>query len=59
MIVIAPSDSQLIELFERVDRVAGVSCRYCMPETRRLSVYVCRGLRRPLAEVWPRLKRYI
>jgi 4-amino-4-deoxy-L-arabinose transferase-like glycosyltransferase len=59
MIVIAPSDSELIEFFERVERVAGVDCRYCMPETRRLSVYVCRGLRHPLAEVWPRLKRYI
>ena len=59
MIVIAPSDSELIELFERVERVAGVDCRYCMPYMRRLSVYVCRGLRLPLAEVWPRLKRYI
>jgi hypothetical protein len=59
MIVIAPADSQLLELFERVDRVAGVGCQYCMPEMRLLSVYVCRGLRLPLAEVWPRLKRYI
>jgi 4-amino-4-deoxy-L-arabinose transferase-like glycosyltransferase len=59
MIVIASSDSQVVEFFESVERVAGVDCRYCMPETRRLSVYVCRGLRRPLAEVWPRLKRYI
>jgi 4-amino-4-deoxy-L-arabinose transferase-like glycosyltransferase len=59
MIVIAPSDSQLVELFERVDRVAGVGCRYCMPDTSRLSVYVCRGLRQRLPEVWPRLKQYI
>jgi hypothetical protein len=58
MIVIAPSDSRLVELFERVDRVAGVGCRYCMPDMSRLSVYVCRGLRQPLSEVWPRLKHY-
>ena len=59
MIVIAPSDSELVELFERVERIAAVDCRYCMPYMSRLSVYVCRGLRLPLAEVWPRLKRYI
>jgi hypothetical protein len=59
MIVLAPSDSELGELFERVERVAGIDCRYCMPDMRRLSVYVCRGLRRPIAEIWPRLKHYI
>ena len=59
MIVIAPSDLQLAQFFERVDRVAGVGCRYCVPEMGLLSVYVCRGLRLPLAEVWPRLKQYI
>jgi 4-amino-4-deoxy-L-arabinose transferase-like glycosyltransferase len=58
MIVIAPSDSRLVELFERVDRVSGVGCRYCMPDMSQLSVYVCRGLRQPLSEVWPRLKHY-
>ena len=58
MIVIARSDSRLAELFERVDRVASVGCRYCMPEMSRLSVYVGRGLRQPLPEVWPRLKHY-
>jgi hypothetical protein len=58
MIVIAPSDARLVELFERVDRVAGVGCRYCMPDISRLSVYVCRGIRQPLPEVWPRLKHY-
>ena len=59
MIVISSSDAELVELFERVERVAGVDCRYCMPYMSRLSVYVCRGLRHPLAEVWPRLKQYI
>jgi hypothetical protein len=58
MIVIARSDSRLVELFERVDLVAGVGCQYCMPDMSRLSVYVCRGLRQALPEVWPRLKRY-
>ena len=51
--------AQHLELFEHVERVAGVECRYCMPDTSRLSVYVCRGLKRPLPEVWPQLKRYI
>jgi len=58
LIVIARSDSRLVELFEHVEPVASVGCRYCMPDTSRLSVYVCRGLRQSLPEVWSRLKHY-
>jgi len=58
LIVIARSDARLVELFEHVEPVASVGCQYCMPDTSRLSVYVCRGLRQSLPEVWPRLKHY-
>jgi len=30
-----------------------------MPYERDLPVYVCRGIKAPLAEVWPRLKHFI
>jgi 4-amino-4-deoxy-L-arabinose transferase-like glycosyltransferase len=44
--------------FREVNRVAEVDCDYCMPETERSGVYVCRGLKRPLADWWLEMKRY-
>ena len=58
VLVIAETEERLSEIFDRVERVAEVDCEHCMPSVARLGVYVCRGLRRPLAEVWPELKRY-
>jgi 4-amino-4-deoxy-L-arabinose transferase-like glycosyltransferase len=48
----------LDEAFERVERVAEVDCRLCMPRVDALAVYVCRGPRRPLAEWWAEVKHY-
>ena len=48
----------LREIFERVERVAEIHCRYCMPDMNRRAVYVARGIKRPIAEVWPELKHY-
>jgi hypothetical protein len=28
------------------------TCRYCMPYENRMPIYVCRGLRVSLADVW-------
>ena len=58
VLVISDDGEQLREIFERVDRVAEVDCRYCMPDVDRLAVWVSRGMKRPIAEVWPSLKRY-
>jgi hypothetical protein len=30
--------------------------QYAMPWEQRLHVYVCRGLKTPIAEFWPQLK---
>jgi 4-amino-4-deoxy-L-arabinose transferase-like glycosyltransferase len=39
--------------------IAGVSSApYCMPYENNLSIYVCRGLKVPLKELWPRVKHY-
>ena len=38
---------------------ATVSARYAMPYERDLPIVVCRGLRMPLAQIWPRQKVYI
>ncbi len=44
--------------FERVDVAGEVTCAYCMPYESNLTIYVCRGLKRPLKELWPRLKAF-
>jgi hypothetical protein len=44
--------------FASVEEAGRTACRYCMPYERDLPIFVARGLRRPLAEVWPRVKHY-
>ncbi len=47
------------DLCESVEPAARVECEYCAPYLARKHVWVCRGLRRPLAELWPALRDYI
>jgi hypothetical protein len=58
VLALTPDGDWLRRSFEEVERVAEVGCDYCMPETDRSGVYVCRGLKRPLADWWLELKRY-
>jgi hypothetical protein len=39
-------------------QAAETDCGYCMPYENHLPVFVCRGLKVPLRELWPRLKHY-
>jgi hypothetical protein len=50
---------RLREHFARVERVGVVDCPYCVPFLRERAWYLCREPRRPLAEAWPTLKKYI
>ncbi len=59
LLVVAESDEELAARFASVERVAEIDCRYCMPGVARLAIFVCRGLRRPIAEAWPDVKNYI
>ena len=45
-------------LFERVQRAATTSCGHCMPYENNRPVWIARGLRLPVAELWPRVKHY-
>jgi len=51
-------EARLRTYFEQVSRAGTTSCSLCMPHERNLPIYVCRGWRRPAAEVWPSLKFY-
>ncbi|MFI5317733.1 MAG: hypothetical protein ACHQ6T_18675, partial [Myxococcota bacterium] len=59
VIALAESEGDLLPYFASVERVSAVDCQYCLPGLRRVSVFVCRGLRRPIEELWPELKRYV
>ncbi|HEX7410197.1 MAG TPA: glycosyltransferase family 39 protein [Candidatus Binatia bacterium] len=59
VIVLGGPSQDLESLFEKVERVGTVRCGYCMPFENDRSVYVCRGLKRPLKEIWPQLKHYV
>ncbi len=47
------------ELFESVEEVARVHSTYGMPYESDLPILILRGLKRPLAEVWPEVKSFI
>ncbi len=58
VIVVGGSDEGLRRLFETVERAGTVDCRYCMPYEDNKPVWVARGIRQPLPQVWPDLKHY-
>lgn len=39
-------------------RAGEIHCGYCMPFEDRQTVYVCRGLKMPARELWPRVKHF-
>jgi hypothetical protein len=58
MIVVGGSEEDHREAFEQVERAGATDCDYCMPYENDQPIFVARGLRRPLSEVWPRLKHF-
>jgi hypothetical protein len=43
---------ELARLCGGLERLVIVECRFCAPYVSRKAVWACRGLRRPLSEVW-------
>jgi 4-amino-4-deoxy-L-arabinose transferase-like glycosyltransferase len=57
MIVMDDRKERLERLFTRVEKVARVEHPYSMPYNR-FDVYYCQGIKQPLGELWPKLKRW-
>lgn len=57
MIVLGDERDVLEEYFEEVEWAGRVEHPYSMPY-QHFDLFVCRGLRAPLAEVWPRLRQW-
>ena len=44
--------------FERTEVAGVVRSEYCMPYENDLRIYICRKLKVPLKELWPKLKSF-
>jgi hypothetical protein len=58
VIVAGSTEERLSERFEEVDLGAIVDCGRCMPYENNQPVWIARGLRVPLDELWPDLKHF-
>jgi hypothetical protein len=45
--------------FQEVTSVAATSCAYCMPYENKRPIFICRGARFSMREIWPREKNFI
>ena len=57
MIVLGDRQEVLERLFDHVEKVEHVEHPYSMPY-QQFDVFYCRGIRTPLPELWPQLKRW-
>lgn len=44
--------------FEHVEAGGVIDCGLCMPYENGQTVWIARGMRAPMAEVWPRIKHF-
>jgi len=58
MVVIGGSESDLLRYFKSVTPAGLVSNPYSMPYENNLTIWVARGSRKPLKDVWPSLKSF-
>jgi len=58
VIVVGATLEDLSPSFDRVEHAGTVTCDYCMPYENNKSVWIARGMRAPLDEVWTAQKHY-
>lgn len=59
MLVIGDRRSRLQEFFEEVERGGTFECRDCMPYENHRPIWVARGLRMSVVDLWPQVKHFI
>lgn len=58
MILIGGDRSDYEQLFESIEQAGLFQHDYVMPYENNLPLFVCRGLKTPIEELWPQLKHY-
>ena len=48
--------ADLQQVFADVVQVAVNKCQYCMPYENDLPIFLCRGIKMPIEQVWPQTK---
>lgn len=48
----------LLSVFDEVIEGAIIDCDYCMPYEDSLPIFICRKMKIPLRELWPRLRHF-
>jgi hypothetical protein len=59
MIVIGDDRETLSKLFGSVELATTYTCSDCMPYENDKPIWIARGLRQPLREIWPSIKKFI
>ena len=59
MIVIGDHRERLEELFASADLAATATCKDCMPYENDLPIWVARGLKVPMDQLWRKIKLFI
>jgi hypothetical protein len=59
VIAVGPSREALSEIFAEVTQADRVVSRYARADETNLPVFVCRKPKRPIAEIWSQVKRFI
>ena len=58
VIVLQQARGRLGERFADVQQAATIECQHCMPYQNNRPVFVCRGPKQPLAQLWPQVKHF-
>ena len=58
LIVLTRNRTRLDTLFASVEKMSETECGDCMPYENHIPIFVCRGMKTSLAELWPSLKHY-
>ncbi|MCP5109134.1 MAG: hypothetical protein GY950_37485, partial [bacterium] len=58
VIIIGGKEEDHLKSLETVEKAGVIQCRYCMPYENNLTVFVGRGLKLSLKEIWRARKNY-
>lgn len=58
MIILSDHIGDKADLFEEVVEVGEVYTKYAIPYENNLKIYLCKNLKQPIEELWPKLKSY-
>jgi 4-amino-4-deoxy-L-arabinose transferase-like glycosyltransferase len=59
LVIVVGVPQQILEsAFNTVTVADTAKCKYCMPYESNLPVLICRGLKVPIQEFWPRVRNY-